>query len=159
MDDQLLQGKFRVTLEADERESLTRLVKTKKTAARRIVRARILLLADEGELGPGKLDTEIAEALDCGVRTIERVRKKFVTLGLEAALSTKSQPPRPEKIKIQGPVEEHMIEIAKSDPPEGRSHWTVQLIADQLVALGCVETVGREAVRVALKKRGLPRGL
>jgi hypothetical protein len=159
MDDQLLQGKFRVTLEPDERESLTRLVKTEKAAARKLVRARILLLADEGELGPGKSDAEIAEALDCGVRTIERVRKKFVTLGWEAAISTKPQPPRIEKIKIQGSVEEHMIEIAKSNPPEGRSHWTVQMIADQLIALGCVETVGNETVRLALKKRGLLPGL
>ncbi len=158
MSDTTLQGKFRVTLTTEERESLTSLVSNDKAAARKLVRARILLLADEGENGPGKIDTEIVDALDCGVRTVERVRKKFVTESVEQAISTKSQPPRPDKIKIQGDVEKQMIEVAKSDPPEGRSHWAVQMIADQLVALQCVDTVGNETVRCALKKRELLLG-
>ena len=152
MIDTMLQGKFKVTLTAGERETLTALVSKGKAAARKLVRARILLLADEGEHGPAKADTQIVEALGCGVRTVERVRKKFVTESLEEAISTKPQPPRPDKVKIQGDVEKQMIEIARSDPPEGRSHWTVQMIADQLVALQCVETVGNETVRLALKK-------
>jgi hypothetical protein len=117
-----------------------------------------LLLADEGEAGPAKSDVEIVEALGCGVRTVERVRKKFVTESLEEAISTKPQPPRPDKVKIKGDVEKRMIEIARSDPPEGRDHWTVQMIADELIALQCVETIGAETVRLALKKRGLLRG-
>ena len=92
------------------------------------------------------------------MRTVERVRKKFVTESLEEAISTRPQPPRPEKVKIQGDVEQQMIEIVRSDPPEGRDHWTVQMIADELIALQCVETVGTETVRLALKKRGLLRG-
>lgn len=154
MSDTMLKGKFRVTLTAKERKELTALVSKGKTSARKLVRARILLLADEGDQRSGKVDTEIAEALECGVRTVERVRKKFVTESLEEAISTKPQPPRPDKIKIKGDVEKQMIEIARSDPPEGRSHWTVQLIADQLIALQCVDTVGNETVRCALKKTG-----
>ena len=152
MQDTTLKGKFRVTLTADERESLSAMVRKGKAAARKLVRARILLLADENHAGPGKSDTEIVEALGCGLRTVERVRTKFVTESLEEAISTKPQPPRPEKIKIQGDVEQQLIEIARSDPPPGRSHWTVQMIADQLVALQCLETVGAETVRCALKK-------
>jgi transposase len=154
MQDTTLKGKFRVTLTVDERESLSAMVRKGKAAARKLVRARVLLLADESQAGPGKSDTEIVEALGCGVRTVERVRKKFVTESLEQAISTKPQPPRPDKIKIQGDVEKQMIEIARSDPPQGRSHWTVQMIASQLVALQCLETVGAETVRCALKKAG-----
>jgi transposase len=152
MQDTALKGKFRVTLTADERESLSAMVRKGKAAARRLVRARILLLADEIQAGAGKSDTEIVEALGCGIRTVERVRKKFVTESLEEAISTKPQPPRPDKIKIQGDVEQQLIEIARSDPPPGRSHWTVQMIANELVALQCVERIGAETVRCALKK-------
>lgn len=158
MQDAELKGKFRVTLTGDERDSLSAIVRKGKAAARKLVRARILLLADESEAGPAKCDTEIVDALDCGVRTVERVRKKFVTESLEQAISTKPQPPRPDKIKIQGEVEKQMIEIARSDPPVGRCHWTVQMIAHQLVALQCVESVGVETVRCALKKEGLRPG-
>lgn len=153
MSDQDLVGKFRVTLNEAERDSLSSLVKKGKVAARKIVRARILLLSDEGEYGPGKSDLEIVSSLDCGVRTVERIRKKFVTQGLEKAICTQPQPPRPDKVKIKGDVEKQMIEIARSSPPEGRSHWCLQMIADQMIALSCVETVGKETVRVALKKR------
>jgi len=158
MSDQDLVGKFRVTLNAVERDSLLSLVKKGKVAARKIVRSRILLLSDEGEFGPGKSDVEIVSSLDCGVRTVERTRKKFVTQGLEKAICTKPQPPRPEKVKIKGDVEKQMLEIAKSSPPEGRSHWCVQMIADQMIAMSCVETIGRETVRVALKKRDCALG-
>ena len=158
MQDTTLKGKFRVTLTADERELLSAMVRKGKAAARKLVGARVLLLADESQAGPGKSDTEIVEALGCGLRTVERVRKKLVTESLEEAISTKSQPPRPDKIKIQGDVQQQLIEIARSDPPPGRSHWTVQMIADQLVALQCVESVGVETVRCALKKTGWPLG-
>ena len=158
MQDTLLKGKFRVTLTSDERDSLMALVSKGKAAARELTRARILLLADESEAGPAKSDCEIVDVLGCGVRTVERVRKRFVTESLEQAICTKPQPPRPDKIKIKGEVEKQMIEIARSDPPEGRSHWTVQMITDQLVALQCVETVGTETVRCALKKTESLRG-
>lgn len=158
MSDTMLRGRFRVTLTVEERESLKALVSNGKAAAGKLVRARILLLADESEFGPANADTEIVAALGCGVCTVERVRKRFVTESLDAALSAKPLPPRPEKIKIQGDVAQQMIEIARSAPPEGRSHWTVQMIADRLVALACVTTVGNETVRLALKKTELLRG-
>lgn len=82
MNDTMLKGKYRVTLTAEEREALTARVSKGKAAARKLVRARILLLADESDQGPVKADPEIVEALGCGVRTVERVRKKFVTESL-----------------------------------------------------------------------------
>jgi hypothetical protein len=144
--------KYRVTLSSEERETLASLVSKGKAAARKLLRARVLLLADEGPEGPGKADTDIVDALGCGQRTISRVRRAFVTEGIEEAISRKPQPPRPNKVKINGDVEKKLIQVACSDPPEGRSYWTMQLLADQLVILGYVETVGRESVRTILKK-------
>ncbi len=151
-------AKFKVSLDSAERESLKALVSHGKAAARKLTRARILLLADEGPEGPGKTDAEIVEALACGQRTVSRTRKRFVLEGPEKSIEKKPHPARPDKVKIKGSVEKNLIEVACGDPPEGRSHWTVQLLADQLVLLGCVETVGRETVRTALKNMGLPLG-
>lgn len=83
---------------------------------------------------------------------MERIRKRFVTEGLEAALHPKPQPVRPDKIKIHGDLEQHVLRLACSTPPEGRSRWTLQLLADELVVLGLVTSVSRETIRQALKK-------
>lgn len=143
--------KYRITLAPEERLGLEKLVSTGKGAARKLAHARILLLADTS---PGTLrnDDDIVAALGIGSRTIARVRKRFVTEGFEAALSPKPQPPRPDKIKIKGDLEQKVIELACSDPPEGRCCWTLQLLTDRLVALGLVESLSDETVRQALKK-------
>ena len=75
-----------------------------------------------------------------------------MTEGLDAALNPKPQPARPDKIKIKGALEQHLIRLACSDPPEGRDHWTLQLLADELVVLGLVASLSTETVRQALKK-------
>lgn len=144
--------KFRVTLTDEEREGLRHLVKQGTGAARRLTHARILLLADQSPEGPAKTDEQIAEVLGGGIRTLERVRKRFVQEGFEVALNPRPQPPRPESIKIKGKVEEQLIELACSDPPEGRSRWTLPLLAGQMVALGILEDISPESVRKALKK-------
>src|SRR3954471_11864021 len=149
--------KYRVTLTAEERIGLERLVSTGKAAARKLTHARILLLADTS---PGALrtDDDISAALGVGPRTIARVRQRFVTQGFLAALDHRPQPPRPDKIKIKGDVEQQLVRLACSDPPEGRCHWTLNLLADELVALGVVKSVSTETVRQALKKTTLTRG-
>jgi transposase len=144
--------RYKVTLTAEERQQLEKLVSSGKGAARKLIHARILLLADEGDHGPGRTNAAIVAALGVGERTVERVRKRFVTESFEAALQPRPQPPRPDKIKIQGPVEKQLIELACSDPPAGRCRWTLQLLADQLVVLRCVEGVSTETVRRSLKK-------
>ncbi len=144
--------KFRVTPTAEERKGLQHMVSAGKAAARELNHARILLLADEGPEGPRRTDEEILRALSVSPATLARVRKRFVTESLGAALDHRPQPPRPEKVKITDAVEKHLIQLACSDPPEGRCCWTLELLADQLVALGCVRGVSREAVRQALKK-------
>lgn len=144
--------KFKVTLMVEERKALEHLVSVGKAAARKLAHARILLLADEGPGGPRRTDEEILAALQVSPKTIARVRKRFVTESFGAALDHRPQPPRPEKVKFTDAVEKQLIQLACSDPPRGRCCWTLQLLADQLVALGCVDAVSREAVRRALKK-------
>jgi transposase len=139
--------KYQVSLTDEERDALTGLLKKGKAAARRIAHARILLLADEGQD-----DEAIAQAVAVSPRTINRVRKRLVTEGFLAALDHKPQPPRPDNVKIKGDVEQELVRIACSDPPEGRCHWTLQLLADELIALGVVQSVSTETVRQALKK-------
>src|SRR2546421_10065804 len=152
--------KYRVTLDADERATLERLVAVGQGAARRLTHARILLLADSAS-GQQRSDVDIVDALGASVRTVERVRQRLVTEGLQAALNPRPQPARPARIKIKGDVEQRLVQLACSDPPQGRCHWTLQLLADELVVLGLAESVSTETVRRALKKmtssRGSPR--
>jgi uncharacterized membrane protein len=134
--------KYRVALEAEERAGLERLISAGKAAARKLAHARVLLLADD----------DIVAALGVAPRTISRVRQRFVTQGFAAALDRKSQPARPAKVKIKGDVEQRLVRLACSDPPEGRCRWTLHLLADEMVALGLARSVSTETVRHALQK-------
>jgi hypothetical protein len=144
--------KYKVTLTVDERHALDHMVASGKAAARKLIHARILLLGDEGPGGPCCSDEEIVAALNVGLSTIGRVRRRFVTESLESAIHPRPRPPRPEKVKIQGDVEQHLVRLACSDPPVGRCRWTLGLLAEELIALGCFPKISRETVRQALKK-------
>jgi len=150
--------KYRVTLNTEERVGLERLISTGKAAARKLCHARILLLADEKPTAC-RTDEDIAEALKTSRRTVERVRQRLVTEGLEVALVPRPQPIRPGKVKIKGDVEQRLLQLACSDPPQGRCHWTLQMLANELVALGLLDCVSVETVRQALKKTTFSRGL
>jgi transposase len=136
--------KYIVDLTADEREHLLHLIRRGKQSARKITRARILLKA-----AAGLPDDQIAAALDVGVATVERTRKRFVAENL-AALNERPRPgARP---KLDGKQEAHVIALACSKAPEGHAHWTLRLLAGQIVELGFAESFSREAVRRVLKK-------
>jgi transposase len=143
--------KYRVTLTEEERGDLQQLVAAGKAAARKLTHARVLLLADATS-DRGYPDDEIADALGVSLRTIARVRQRFVTEGIEAAISRRPQPPRPDKIQITGDSEQRLVQLACTDPPHRRCHGTLQLLADELVVLGLVESISTETVRRALKK-------
>src|SRR5438094_3576024 len=143
--------KYRVTLTADERNALEKLVSVGRAAARKLTHARMLLLADTSH-GLEQIDDQIVLALGTSLRSVERIRKRFVTEGIDTAINPKPQPPRPDKIKIKGDMEQQLVHLACSDPPQGRCHWTLQLLADELVVLGLVDAVSMETVRKALKK-------
>jgi len=150
--------KYIVTLTSEERVLLRHLVSSGKAAARKLTHARVLLLADASSDGPARDDAAIAQALGVGASTIHRVRQRFVLESFEAALSPRPSPPRPQKVKVHGAIEHALIELACSDPPKGRSRWTLQLLADQLVMLGQLPSVSLETVRQALKKTSFNRG-
>jgi hypothetical protein len=149
--------KYRVTLTTAERAQLQQLVSCGKAAARKLVHARVLLLADDS-CGDERPDDQIIASLGISSRTVSRVRRQLVTEGFDTALCRRRQPPRPDKIKIKGDIEQRLIELACSEPPKGRCHWTLQLLADELVVLGLVDRVGIETVRLALKKTTSSRG-
>ena len=143
--------KYRVTLDAEERTALEQLVNVGTGAVRKLIHARVLLLADTSQ-GDERPDTDIVRSLGISLRTVERVRRRLVTEGLPAALNHRPRPDRPTKVKIKGDVEQKLIRLACSDPPEGRCHWTLQLLAGELVVLGLVDRVSVETVRQAPKK-------
>ena len=149
--------KYRVALTVKERLALEQVVSIGQAAARKLTHARILLLADE-RCGEAYADAEIVSALGTSLRTIERLRQRFVTEGLEAVLDHRPQPPRPDKVKIKGNVEQMLLELACSEPPHGRCHWTLQLLADELVVLGLIDTISTVTVWQALKKMTLSPG-
>jgi len=144
--------KYIIRLSADERRMLSKLARSGKAAARKITRARVLLKADVGGGGPGWTDERIAEALDVGVRMIENVRRRCVEEGPEEAVFGRAWPDRPAQRKLDGAGEARLVAIACSQPPTGRSRWTLQLLADELVVLQVADSISDETVRRTLKK-------
>jgi transposase len=143
--------RYLVTLTEEERASLEQLIRTGKESARKLARARILLKADSGAGGPDGDDATIAESLEVGIATVERVRKQFVEDGLEAAL-IRRKPSRAYRRKLDGDGEAHLVALACGEVPSGHARWTLRLLADQMVALEYVDTVSHETVRQTLKK-------
>ena len=137
--------KYIVDLTQDEKEVLVELTGKGKSGARKIKRANILLLAHDG-----KTDLEIAALLHTGLRTVERTRQKFMLGGLDFSLDERSRAGR--FPKIDDKVETILTTLAQSQPPAGRVRWTLQLLADRLVALTHLESLSYEAVRLVLKK-------
>lgn len=144
--------RFVVTLAAAERERLEAMTRSGRHSARALTRARILLLADQGDGGPAWEDRRVAEALGCGHRTVERVRERFVTDGIDAALTHKTPASPPRQPVLDGAAEAKLIALACSATPDGRKAWTLRLLADKLVELEVVEAVSHETVRRTLKK-------
>jgi len=151
------EAKYVVRLELEEWQQLTALVSKGRGAAAVLRRARVLLKADVGQHGPGWTDQKIVEALDVSQSTVYRVRQAFVEQGLEAALYRKKPTGRQYR-KLDGRQEAHLIAVACSAPPRGRNRWTLKLLADKLVELEIVESIGTETVRRTLKKTNLSLG-
>jgi transposase len=144
------EAKYVVRLSLEERRSLEKIVATKRVAAVKALRARMLLKADVGEEGPGWTDEAIAEAFEIGLSTIHRLRQRLVEEGLDAALTRRPRAPRPPK--MDGEKEARLVMLACSEPPAGRTRWTLELLADKMVQLRVVESLSRETVRLRLKK-------
>jgi hypothetical protein len=148
--------KYIVELTSEERKQLQQLVKRGKVPGYKIRHAQMLLKADQGNHGPGWPDVQVAEVFASHVTTVERLRKRFVEQDLEAALERNKR--NNYARKLDGDAEAHLIAIACSAPPAGRSEWSLRLLADRLVELSVVDSVSYMTVSRTLKKTNLSRG-
>jgi transposase len=142
-----MKKRYIVNLTRDEREVLTQLVRNQRVSGFKRQRAQILLKADDD-----LTDQEIADELDVGLVTVERVRKRCIERGVEACLERKAQenPSRPRK--LDGAAEAQLVRLACSSPPAGRSRWTLTLLADGLIELKVFDTVSKSTIQRGLKK-------
>jgi len=143
--------RYVVKLSAEERQALQSTVDKGTVAAQKRRHATILLAVDEGEHGPALSDAEAAEELDITKRTVERVRERCVSDGLELALQRRPRS-RERTPRLDGDAEAHLLQIACSEAPEGRARWTLRLLSERLVELQIVDSVTHETVRQVLKK-------
>lgn len=142
--------KFIVRLSDEERGLCQEFVKKLKGSSQKFRRAQILLKTDAD--GPAWSDVRIADAFNCRVQTIENLRKRLVLEGFELALEGKKRPEPPTPCKLDGAAEAKLIAMRLGKPPTGYGHWTLQLLADELVTLEIVDAISHETVRKVLKK-------
>ena len=142
--------KYVVRLSDSERDACQEIIKDLKGSSQKFRRAQILLKVDAD--GPGWSDDRVAEAFNCRTQTIENVRKRLVTEGFELALEGKKRQEPPTPPKLDGVGEAKLIALRLGKPPAGYGRWTLQLLADELVALEVVDSISYETVRTTLKK-------
>lgn len=142
--------KHRVKLTDDERRELTQLIR-RGAAGWKLQRAQALLKCDEGEGGPAWCDARIAEAFGVTVRCLENWRKQAVQRGPLSLLERKAQD-RSMHRKLDGVGEAALVKLACSTPPDGYGRWSLRLLAEKLVELKVVDSIGHECVRQTLQK-------
>jgi len=146
-----MRKQYVVTLSEAARAELHTLISSGTAPARVTAHARILLKANQGEAGPGWTDAAISAAIEVHPTTVARVRKTYVTAGLDAALY-RQPPDRVYPRKLDGEQEAHLIALTCGTPPQGRARWSLRLLARELVRLEVVDTVSPETVRQVLKQ-------
>jgi transposase len=142
--------KFIVRLSDEECAVCQEIIKKLKGSSQKFRRAQVLLKANAD--GPGWSDAKIAEAFNCRVQTIENLRKRLVMEGFELALDRKPRLEPPTPCKLDGEAEAKLIAMRLGKPPAGYGHWTLRLLADEMVALEIVDSISHETVRKVLKK-------
>jgi hypothetical protein len=144
--------KYKVTLTKPETELLEEITRKGKRSAMVIRNAYILLNSNQTTGGKSQKDEDIADFLNITVRTVEKIREKFVLEGFEAALYGKPST-RNYKVKVDGDVEAHLIALSCSEPPKGYARWSLRLLSDKMVELRYIDNISHETVRSVLKKR------
>ena len=150
--------KYKVTLTQEEREDLGNIVRAGKTQGYKIRHAQILLALDEISANEHWTDLLISKAYHVTEKTVGNIRKRFVEKGFASALGRQKRETPPSMIEIDGEVEAKLIVLATSDAPEGRSRWTLQLLANKLIEEGVLESISATAVGTTLKKMNLSLG-
>ena len=141
-----------VRLHEEERAQVQALIRKGKTAAYRLMHARVLLQADQGKSRKRVGDRAVANAVDVAPVTVARIRQRFVEEGLEVALRRKPQERPSRQRALDGHAEAKLVAVACSKPPAGRERWTLRLLGDRLVELDIVDSISPETVRQTLKK-------
>ena len=150
--------KYTVTLTKDERSFLTGTTSKGKHKSQKVINALILLGCDEGEFQEKRsTNEEISRVLKIGMRKIDRIKKRFVELGMDKTLNG-LKGSRVYAKKVDGDFEAHLIALSCSDPPEGFARWSLRLLADQVVQLQYIDKVSHETIRQVLKKTNLNLG-
>lgn len=144
--------KYKVTLTKPETEILEEITRKGKRSAMIIRNAYILLNSNESPGVKGQKDEDIAKFLGITVRTVEKMRERFVIDGFETALYGKEST-RKYKVKVDGDVEAHLVALSCSEPPKGYARWSLRLLSDKMVELQYVDEISHETVRTVLKKR------
>jgi hypothetical protein len=142
--------KYIVRLTDEERAICEATIKKETGKAQKLRRATILLKADAD--GPAWNDAKISEAVGCRTRTVENVRQAFVLEGFESALARKKRATPPTPKLLDGVGEAKLIAMRLGQPPAGYGHWTLRLLAEQMVELEVVDSISPETVRQTLKK-------
>lgn len=144
--------KYKVTLDRQERQNLEEIATRGRHSSQKVLNALILLKCDEGLFQEQKLTNQaIADVLPISMKKIDRVKRRFVEAGLEAALD-KRKAERTYRRKADGDFEAHLIALSCAQPPPGHARWSLRLLADRMVELEYVDTVSYETVRRVLKK-------
>jgi hypothetical protein len=151
-------NKYSVNLSEAERERLKQISRNGQAPAKKILHARILLLADQTHADGGWTDERIGEALGLHPYSIARIRKRFVVQGEAPALNRKVRITPPNPVKMDGETEAQLVAICCSPAPEGRTRWTLNLLVDALKARSIVTEISRETVRQTLKKTNYDLG-
>jgi len=153
---------YRIKLTAEERDTFLQVAKGKrgklKIAAWKVQRANAMLKCDEGEQGPHWSDEQIAEAFGTTTRSVENWRKQAALQGPLSLMERKQRETPPTPPILDGEKEARLTKIACSTPPNGRSRWTLQMLADELVALKIVDSISADTVGRAQKKANSSRG-
>jgi hypothetical protein len=149
--------KYRVTLTGEERAVLQRLIQKGNTAGYRIRHAQILLALDEIPANEHWTVAKIGDAYDARQRAVGVLRKRFVEECFDAALERKKRE-TPPVIKIDGEAEAKIIALTCSRPPQGRSRWTLKLLAGKAVELGILDSISDHGIGNLLKKTKLSHG-
>lgn len=144
-----------IVLSEEQRHQVEQIIGSGTAPARKIMHAHVLLKIESGPNGPDWSDQQLHEAFGVGEATVWRIRRRFLEHGLQDALERRPQPERPEKRKINGVQEAHLIALCCGPQPEGRARWSMRLLADRFVQIGEVEEVSYETVRRTLKKNKL----
>lgn len=142
--------KYIVRLSDQERQTCKEVIQKLIGSSQKVRRAQMLLKADAD--GPSWIDSRIADAFNCRVQTIESLRKRCVTESFDLALHGKKRQSPPTSPLLDGKGEAKLISMRLGKPPAGYGRWSLQLLADELVALEVVDSISHETVRKTLKK-------